>query len=261
MQQKDVGRLLRSFPPTARILTEYRFRTMIRREEFADLADCVRLAKEGTTAVDVGASVGNYALALRKSVGKRGRVVALEANPKVYKELVCSTWLAGVDAHNVAASSAEGMAELLIPLDSSGRVQEPIATLEDRGQLSSRVRVPCVRLDTLLANESQVSLIKIDVEGHEGEVIRGASAVLELHRPALVVEIEAQHLGGAEAMDSVVKLLTDRGYSCHAIHGTADIPWREFDVDRWQNQYLAADQPYRSAHLAEYVNNFLFLPA
>ena len=259
MQKKVVGRLLRSFSVTARLLTEYRVATMLRQGEYADLAHCVRLAQSGTTAVDGGASVGNYALALRKAVGPDGRVLALEANPEVFRELVRSTWLAGVDARNVAASSQEGTGELRIPVDRLGRVQEPVATLEDRGQECVRVRVPRATLDHLLADAQRVSLIKIDVEGHEGEVIRGARQVLDKHRPALVVEIEAQHVGGPGAMEGVVSLLTNRGYTCNAIHGGTLIPWREFDVERWQSSYLARDKEHRSKHRMDYVNNFLFV--
>lgn len=261
MQKKDVGRLLRSFSVTARLLTEYRVRTMLPEGEFADLAHCVRLARPGTTAVDVGASVGNYALALRKAVGPNGRVLALEANPAVFKELVRSTWLAGVDAHNLAVSSQEGTAELRIPVDALGRVQEPVATLEDRGQECVRVQIPRTTLDHLLADAERVSVIKIDVEGHEGEVIRGATGVLDKHRPALVMEIEAQHVGGGAAMEAVVALVTNRGYTCHAIHGSTLIPWQEFDVERWQSSYLAQPEEYRSTHRMDYVNNFLFVHA
>jgi FkbM family methyltransferase len=259
METKIIGRMLRSFPPTARLLTEYRVHGMVKLPGFADLAHCMRLAKPGTTAVDVGASVGNYAVALRKAVGPRGRVLALEANPAVYKELVHSSWLTGIDARNVAASSTSGTAELLIPVDSAGRVHEPIATLEDRGQAAVRVRVPRVRLDDQLSEERCVSVIKIDVEGHESEVIRGAVETLQRHKPGLVMEIEAQHVGGADRMAEVVALCCSFGYRCSAIHGTKLIPWDEFDVDRWQTQYLSATDDYQKRHFEDYVNNFLFI--
>jgi len=73
------------------------------------------------------------------------------------------------------------------------------------------------------------------------------------------VEIEAQHVGGPAAMEGVVSLLTNRGYTCNAIHGATLIPWREFDVDRWQSSYLARDEEHRSTYRMDYVNNFLFV--
>ena len=258
MQTKMIGRMLRNFPLTARALTEYRVRSLVREPEFADLAHCIRLAEAGTTAVDVGASVGNYALAIRNAVGPRGRLVALEPNPDVYRELVCSTWGAGIETRNAAASNSTGTIDLLIPVDANGQAMEPVASLEDRGQRCVRVQVPRLRLDDLLRDAARVSLIKIDVEGHELPVLEGALEVLEKHRPALVVEIEAQHLGGRPGMEKVVSFLADRGYSCHAIHGPMLIPWADFDVDRWQTSYLAASDVFRTERRADYVNNFLF---
>ena len=261
MSQKDVERLFGSCFLTARMLAEYRIRTMLRLAEFADLRLCMQFARPGTMAIDVGASVGRYALALRKAVSLSGSVLALEPNPAVYKKLVRTTWLAGVDTVNAAASSTNGTADLLIPVDSEGRRLEPRATLEDRGQASVRVQVLRVRLDDLLRDTtSKVSLIKIDVEGHEAEVIRGASDVLDRHRPTLVVEIESRYVGGVVAVADVVALLTKRGYRCHAIYGGTLIPWADFDVTRWQASYLAASDEYRAAHRVEYVNNFLFEP-
>lgn len=259
MRQKDLGRLLRSHALTARALTEFRVRQMARQAEFADLAHCIRLAEEGSTAVDVGASVGNYAAALRKAVGRRGRVLALEPNPAVYRELTCSTWGLDVDARNLAASSATGTAELLIPLDQAGRAEEPIASLEDRGQTCTRIEVQRARLDDLLRDAPNVSLIKIDVEGHEADVIRGADEVLERHRPGLVIEIEQQHQRLDRHVRDVVALLTDRHYRCYGIHGERLIPWAAFDVTRWQTAWLNAEQSYRSSHRTDYVNNFLFI--
>jgi len=259
IRQKDLGRVLRSCSLTARALTEFRVWQMGRQAEFADLAHCIRLAGAGSTAVDVGASVGNYALALRKAVGRRGRVVALEPNPAVYKELTCSTWGADVDGRNLAASNTNRTTELLIPVDGAGRAEEPIASLEDRGQTCTRVEVQRARLDDLLRDVPHVSVIKIDVEGHEAEVIRGADEVLERHRPGLVIEIEQQHQRGNRHVRDVVALLTGRNYQCYGIHGEMLIPWAEFDVERWQTAWLAAEKSYRSSHRMDYVNNFLFI--
>jgi FkbM family methyltransferase len=259
MRQKDLGRILRSHSLTARALTEFRVWQMGRQTLFADLAHCVRLAEAGSTAVDVGASVGNYALALRKAVGRGGRVLALEPNPAVYKELTRSTWGADVDARNLAASSANGTTELLIPVDGAGRAEEPIASLEDRGQACTRVKVQRARLDDLLRDVHHVSVIKIDVEGHEADVIRGADEVLERHRPGLVIEIEQQHQTGNRHVRDVVALLTRRNYECYGIHGEMLIPWAGFDVQRWQTAWLAAEKSYRNLHKTDYVNNFLFI--
>ena len=255
MQTKPLGRLIRRFGPSARLLTEYRSRTLVRAPEFADLLLCTRFARPGSTAVDVGASVGNYAVAMMRAVGKHGRVLALEANPTVFEELRHSIWGTAVEAHNVAASNAAGPGVLLIPTDTRGRALEPIASLVDRGQRARRVTVSQVRLDDLLRDVDDVSLLKVDVEGHELQVLKGASNVLERHRPTVVAEIEDRHMHGGTVGD-VVDYMAAAGYVCHAIHGSRLIDWRDFDLDRWQRRWLADGQP--SDQSVNYVNNFVF---
>ena len=234
-------------------------RELLAAPESADLAQCVRHAKPGSTAVDVGASVGNYSLALRKAVGANGRVLAIEANPAVYKELVCSTWHSGIETRNIAVSSSPGMAELLIPVDREGQAQEPAATLEARTRVGRRIQVERVKLDDLLQAAKRVTLIKIDVEGHEFDVILGAAATIERHRPAFVVEIEQQHQSGTRQVGDVVDLLTSRGYTCLGIHGDELIPWEQFELRRWQTDWLAEARAHQRSHLQDYVNNFLFV--
>ena len=266
MRERDLGRILRSYSLTARPLAEFRIWQARRRAEFADLEHCIRLAEPGSTAVDVGAAVGRYALPLRKAVGQGGRVLALEPNPPMYKQLKCSTWGAHVDARNLAASSTSGPADLLIPVDKKGRMKPFGASLELRRQACRealgvvdhiRIMVQRARLDDLLRDASHVSVIKIDVEGHEADVICGAAEVLERHRPGLVIEIEQRHQSGNRHVRDVVALLTGRHYQCYGIHGERLIPWAKFDLERWQTAFLAADESRRT--LVDYVNNFLFI--
>lgn len=257
MNGKSVGRLIRSNPVTARALTEYRVRQLRLLPQFEDLRLCMSAAVSGTTAIDVGASVGNYSLGLSKAVGRRGRVLALEANPAVYRELVRSTWRTGVESLNLAASSRSGTAELFVPVDEDGTQHEPIASLEARpAQSGKTVQVPCSPLDALVDGLTPVSVVKIDVEGHEADVIEGANTIIEEYRPVFLIEIEERHLVGKTVAD-VVGLLTSRGYSAWGIHGRQLIPWEDYDVDQWQTSYLSAPA---GRDPADYVNNFLFRP-
>ncbi len=259
---KRFGRLARSTAPTARALTEFRVWQLVRDSRFRDLALCQQHAAPGTTAVDVGASVGNYALAMSKAVGRRGHVLALEANPSVFRELELSTWGSRVTALNLAASNENGTARMLVPHGAGGGAQEPLATLEARPtQVGDEFEVKCVQLDTLLTPAEPVSLIKIDVEGHEAMVIEGARGTIDDSRPVFVIEIEDRHLNG-RGVGSVVELLLELGYNCLGIHGAVLIPWTEFDVAERQLAHLSDDgASIRSGRDGQYVNNFLFIPS
>jgi FkbM family methyltransferase len=259
LNRKAVGRVLRRYPLTARLLTEYRIQQLVRSEASADLARCMQLVVPGSVAIDVGASVGNYALAMSKAVGRDGRVIALEPNPAVFSELVASTWASRVSPLNLAASSRPGWAKMTVPVDQDGCQQEPLATLEPRDEDQCRTfEVRCARLDDLVGGSRPVSLIKVDVEGHEADVLEGASELLERHRPALVVEIEERHLVGRSVAD-VAQWIMSKGYACHGIKGRQLIPWQDLDIGRDQLQWLSGHGGKAlQGSRVDYVNNFLF---
>jgi FkbM family methyltransferase len=158
--------------------------------------------------VDVGASLGAYSHAALT----RGFVVhAFEPQHRVAS--VLERGLAGAFVHGVALSDRWGEAELRVPRNDVG-----YATIGQRNELRStadvRLGVSCglaatVRLDDL--DVGFVSLIKIDVEGHEQAVLRGARQMLERDRPMLIIEVEERHCRGSRAM--VCRFLEELGYS------------------------------------------------
>ena len=256
------GRLARKYSFTGRVLTECQVWRLSRRGGAPEFSVCQALAVSGSTAVDVGASVGNFTRGLAKAVGRHGRVIALEASPGVYEELIRSTWGARVVALNLAASSGPGWAELSVPVDGRG-THDQLGTLERRA--TGRVQattIRTVRVDDLLGTDRPVSVIKIDVEGHEAEVIAGAAETLERHRPALVVEIEQRHLVGRSVSD-VVESVLDRGYVCYGLRGRALVAWSEFDLVRDQLSWLGDRGDLAASIITDagrYINNFVFLP-
>jgi len=259
MRAYDVGRWMRSHRVTARGLTEFRVATLPRKEQYGDLRACVAAAVPGSLAVDVGASVGNFALALARKVGPRGQVLALEANAEVFRELRMSTWGTAVTPLNLAASSTNGWSTLGVPVSSAGQVEFQLGSLEPRPAAMGQ-RVRRVRLDDLIDGNRPVSIIKIDVEGHEADVIAGATETIAEHRPTLVIEIEARHTSVERATQAVAHIV-ELGYRCEAIQGTTTIAYEEFSFADDQLVHLTDDlREIREGHGVAYTNNFLFSP-
>jgi FkbM family methyltransferase len=260
---RRIGRFARRYSLTGRILTEWQAHRLSGAHGAPEAAACHQLAVPGSLAVDVGASVGNFTRVIAKAVGRHGHVLALEASPSVYEELRRSTWAARVSALNLAASSEPGWAELSVPFD--GRhAHDQLSTLEARDVgPARRVVVRRARLDDLIGADRSVSLIKIDVEGHESDVLAGAVSTLERWRPALVVEIEQRHLVG-RSVTEVVDSITGRGYDCWGLQGRALLPWASFDLRRDQFDWLNPNAHPGAAQITrpdKYVNNFLFAPS
>ncbi|MFO7709662.1 MAG: FkbM family methyltransferase [Desulfobacterales bacterium] len=144
-----------------------------------------RFARPGTCAVDVGANLGIHALVLAACVGDSGKVHAFEPLPSICTRLAENLKLnavSNVELHREALGSMRG--DVAFDANTSdfnigkgrvtpqGNITVPIGTLDDR--LSS---------ETL-----PVSMIKIDTEGHELEVLKGGVNLIESQRPVLVME-------------------------------------------------------------------------
>ncbi len=142
----------------------------------------------GTWAVDVGANVGNYSARLSQLVGPAGRVFSFEPVGETFELLTANMArlpLKNVSLFNAAASDSVGVRGMTVPLG-EGQLQNPyMAQLTEgaRGDFA----VMCMTVDAL-ALPQRVSLVKVDVEGHELSAITGMRRLLERDHPVLIVE-------------------------------------------------------------------------
>jgi FkbM family methyltransferase len=191
-------------------------------------------------AIDVGANIGIYAHALRPLARQ---VWAFEPNPALCR-LLRRTFGLSVRIEQVALSDAPATRDLFVPVH-HGR-----ATIETRLPGAASVAVTTRRLDDY--DVPPVGFIKIDVEGHEGAVLRGASGVLARDRPNVLVEVEERHREGAVA--DVRRLLEGLGYAGFFLDGSGLVPIADFDPGVHQDARRAAGL----GHAKGYINNFIF---
>jgi FkbM family methyltransferase len=197
------------------------------------------------TSVDIGASEGVYSHVL---AGLSRRVHAFEPNPDLYRRLLAAV-PDNVTVHNAALSDRSGVATLRLPLE-SGLATIETANLLDPAETGpiSTMEVETRTLDSF--GLADVRLIKIDVEGHEGAVIRGASQTIAAHRPVLIVEIEERHKPGG--LGDVQQLPAEQGYHAWFLYSGRLRPIADF-VPAQHQDLARSDQPY--------IHNFMFLPA
>jgi FkbM family methyltransferase len=131
--------------------------------------------------VDVGANIGVYAL-VAKTASPRARVLAFEpvARHCEYLERNCHLNRLDVHVERVAVSNRDG----------TGWMRGWLLDVTGAGG-PDREQVPVRRLDTALAaaGDSRVDLIKVDVEGHEAEVLEGLGVLLRRDRPTMLLEV------------------------------------------------------------------------
>lgn len=136
-----------------------------------DVEFLVAMLRSGDTYVDCGANIGQLALVACKRVGGEGRVTAIEANPRIFSYLVDNLALNRVlDVRVVHCALGERDGGVLRISDRRDDDQNHVGR--------SGVEVAVRTLDSVVPLE-QVTLLKIDVEGFELNVLRGASHVLK----------------------------------------------------------------------------------
>jgi FkbM family methyltransferase len=173
----------------------------------------------GATFIDVGADIGYYSLKAAAFVGAQGHVIAVEPNPETIK--VLQTNLAASDAKTVvvapvACSETEGTLDLYAAAEANtGETSFSKANASQAGTVAKVYKVRTRPLDDIVQESgvTRVDAIKIDVEGAEYLVLKGAQQTLDRFHPVVLVELvehQLQAMGTSSAQ--VRELLRAHGY-------------------------------------------------
>lgn len=154
-----------------------------------------RLLPAGGVAVDIGANIGAQALPMARHVGPQGRVIAVEPTASALARLRANVAL----NPDLSGTVTVCPSAILAPGEAIAETYYsawPVSHASDRhavhwGVSGSAAGSAALTLDELLARESvtRLDLVKIDVDGGELAVLRGAAATLAAVRPALVLEL------------------------------------------------------------------------
>jgi FkbM family methyltransferase len=173
----------------------------------------------GDHVVDVGANFGLYTKWLSHCVGEAGRVYAVEPIPQtceILRYCVNKLGLTNAEVINCAVSDSKGGVSMEVPRFSSGGenyYEARIVKEEPKGPLRL-VRVPCQTIDGLLAEKpNPISFLKVDVEGHELRVLRGARRTIERSKPAWLIEVSDSPDDPQSTARELFRLLERYGYS------------------------------------------------
>ena len=197
----------------------------------------------GDCFVDIGASLGFYSILAGRAVGPSGKVIACEPGVQNQSLLLLNihhNQLTNVAVHSVAISETS---EILAytRFSSNGAITDFDGNPRT---LDTCDLVRAVPLDYLLEREERIDVVKIDVEGAEGRVIRSAQAILTKHRPTLFFEftpnglLDVSGISGEDFLDS----LTSMGYSFKILSSTDESP-----------SQMSNRAPNKSSDILEYL--------
>jgi FkbM family methyltransferase len=152
--------------------------------EFHDMGFLLHLLRAGDLFVDAGANIGGYTILA--SADKEANTIAIEPGLSAYKNLMTNVRINDmgnrVHALNIALGSTTGMVDFTTSLDTTNHV---VAENEH----TDTVKVNMDTLDNILEKQSPI-LLKIDVEGFETEVLKGAKRTLQNeHLKAIIIEL------------------------------------------------------------------------
>lgn len=221
-----------------------------------ELRELTKYVDRKRIAVDVGANIGTYSYHLCRLCRE---VIAFEPNP-AYLQSLRTLKIKSLKVEGVALSKSDGTAILRIPRLGSGfedvgmaSIQEGVVPADKTARSIDVCTYPLDRYDL-----RGLGFIKIDVEGHEENVLQGASETIANNKPVLLIEIEERHNPGG--LRRISDALAALGYDCFFFHKGIRKPLSEFDAAIHQPNSVVEKGEITIRRQLPYVNNFIFVP-
>jgi|TARA_B110001454_G_C12698186_1_gene425384 FkbM family methyltransferase len=224
-QSKIIEYYLKNFFLSESYLLKKRANRFFKKQTEKEIRILKQLVDPETASIDIGVYRGVYSYHLLKY---SKFVYAFEANRLLFEKLTNGfKKYSNIKLENLAISSSSGKDTLKIPLrnenikhsDYEELYQLGTATIHQDNDLNNQkfhtIEVNKINLDSYNFNH-RIGFIKIDVEGHELEIINGARALISKYKPNMMLEIEQRHTGlnNIKIINEVKKL----GYECFILN-------------------------------------------
>jgi FkbM family methyltransferase len=203
-----------------------------------------RFLKPGMTVLDIGAHHGLYSLLAARCVGPMGRVMSFEPSPRERKYLIRNlkmNFCRNVQVESCALGSKAGHSELFLV---NGAENGCNSLRPPAGMLATKkisVAVSSVDEYLRLKGIEKVDFIKLDVEGAELEVLRGASQLLQgSNRPVILAEVEDVRTGpwGYRA-EEIIRHLEGKDFQWFGVCDSGSLVTLDTGVNNYDGNYVA----------------------
>ena len=202
------------------------------------------LTSNKLASIDIGVYRGVYTYHLNKY---SSHVYAFEANQLLQENLEKAfKGIKSITLENFAVSSSSGKSYLKIPYrnknisydDPEQKYELGLATIHNKNFLDNKnfyeIEINRICLDDYKFKHP-IGFIKIDVEGHELEIIKGAEKLISLYKPNLLLEIEERHTGLAPI--KIINQIKEKGYNCYIVKDSdfSLVKINEENIDLYSN--------------------------
>lgn len=202
---------------------------------------------------DIGTNKGEYAFYAEKLINPKN-IYLFEPEKKLNKQL--QSIFSNCQVNNLALSDSNGIHQFKIPVI-NGVVDNCLSSLEvdNKEDNETEAIVYNVKTDTLdnFTKEKSIipDLIKIDVEGHELSVLKGAEKFISKYHPTLIIEIEQRHHKDIN-IESVFESFKQKGYNCYYYSK------KQSQLFSYENKiHLTNTKDYFGK--IDYINNYIFI--
>ncbi len=194
-------------------------RFIIGSSQFLEQLALRALITEGMNFYDIGANVGFFAVIAARLLGPSGRVICFEPLPRNFRQLRYNSGLNGfnnIEVIEAALGNFDGETEFWTSAEPTWGKLAGTGKYPDK--MNGRIKVALKRLDAIIEEASlpPPDVIKIDVEGAEVDVLKGAMKTLSKYRPSLLIELHGTN-------EAVGNLLWQASYKSAVIGDSAPI--------------------------------------
>jgi len=235
---KDLEFILKKIIPEKYLLKK-RLKRAIEKNYEKELEIIYQFADKSKDALDIGVYRGVYSYKLSQNYNL---VHSFEPNPLLYPYLErnLKKIIYNIKLYNLALSDKNGETKLKLPIRTNSIFSNNIEELYQLGAASIHpknkfeVIVKMKKLDDLKF-ENKIGFIKIDVEGHELEVIKGSSKIIYENMPILLVEIEKRHT--KKPVLESINYIKNMGYDCFFVKNKKLISVEKLENKDSENNY------------------------
>jgi FkbM family methyltransferase len=220
--------------------------------KYEDMLEQVYMSvlRRGGCAIDIGAHIGRHSIPMAKAIGSSGKVYAFEPLPKIFNVLEenCLSIANAKKNHGTiqcfrtALGDANGETSFVYVPDFpefSGFERRKYHMPDIR---SEEIMVPVVKLDSYIDEIDNVQFIKIDAEGGELSILRGATNLIKKYRPVISFELGDNSLVNySYTSEDYYDYFDDIDYSIYSIFGLklSKSEFIEASKQQWYWDYVA----------------------
>jgi len=205
-----------------------------------EIRQCLSFLDRDSVVIDIGANIGIHTIRFAQACPD-GLVVSFEPSTDTAADLVANVaGLGNVIIMTAGLSDRAGIADFYVASD------DAYSGLKDTGRKPVRSvrKVACYRLDDLVPALAlpRIDLVKIDVEGHERQVLSGMRAVIDTYRPVIFCEIYAGTASNP-APDETVRDVVQLGYDAFVSMNGTLVPFVHHDDRHFNYFFIPRNRP------------------